>query len=222
MSTELYTCGHARSVANTYVRPNGIEHCRICISAASRARYALKKDHILAVSRAWQDANPERCRANRLAWDAAHPEVSKRRHAVAYAKNPEHYRENRYAWAAANPEKVLASAKKFRDSHPTYVKDWKDANRDHVNMAHRVRTHMLRGAGILTEEDWVAVLEEFGSRCLACFSTAPVTIDHVIPIIKGGANSVSNVQPLCQPCNSKKYVKIIDYRHMQSQFGLAA
>lgn len=57
------------------------------------------------------------------------------------------------------------------------------------------------------------VFEKYGKKCLCCGSEKNVAIDHIIPINKGGENKLENLQPLCKSCNSKKGVKIIDYRH---------
>jgi len=48
--------------------------------------------------------------------------------------------------------------------------------------------------------------------CLCCGTTDRLSIDHVIPISKGGLNIIDNLQTLCVSCNSKKRDKIIDYR----------
>jgi len=31
-------------------------------------------------------------------------------------------------------------------------------------------------------------------------------------VTRGGSNDVSNLQPLCRPCNSKKHTRTVDYR----------
>lgn len=58
----------------------------------------------------------------------------------------------------------------------------------------------------------IAVFELHGKRCLCCGSETNITIDHVVPVKKGGINELSNMQPLCKSCNSRKSTSIIDYR----------
>lgn len=56
------------------------------------------------------------------------------------------------------------------------------------------------------------IYKKYGNNCLCCGSDDDLTIDHVIPINKGGKNELDNLQPLCRSCNSKKGIDIIDYR----------
>ena len=44
--------------------------------------------------------------------------------------------------------------------------------------------------------------------CVRCMSMKRLTVDHIVPIARGGTNDLSNLQTLCQPCNSRKGVKL--------------
>ncbi len=46
-----------------------------------------------------------------------------------------------------------------------------------------------------------------GEKCIACGAVNNLQVDHIIPVSKGGDNSPSNLQLLCQPCNLKKGAK---------------
>lgn len=56
------------------------------------------------------------------------------------------------------------------------------------------------------------VFKKHGRKCLSCSSTENLTLDHVIPISRGGKDEISNLQPLCKSCNCSKGTKTIDYR----------
>ena len=40
--------------------------------------------------------------------------------------------------------------------------------------------------------------------CGGRFSPAELTMDHVVPLIRGGKTTKGNVAPVCKECNSKK------------------
>lgn len=65
------------------------------------------------------------------------------------------------------------------------------------------RLMRARAMGTHTDEEWKALKEKTGC-CVSCGSEGALTKDHIIPISRGGCDCLQNLQPLCQPCNSKK------------------
>jgi hypothetical protein len=48
------------------------------------------------------------------------------------------------------------------------------------------------------------IFERDGSACLKCSATGSLSIDHIVPLSKGGDNTEGNLQTLCHRCNSAK------------------
>lgn len=73
-----------------------------------------------------------------------------------------------------------------------------------------------------TNIQWEMLLKFYcpNGACICCGEIKPLSIDHVIPISRGGINSISNIQPICCKCNSKKRTKIIDYRIDNGKYAL--
>lgn len=76
----------------------------------------------------------------------------------------------------------------------------------------RRRVRVVMSVGAYTETEWQALCFKYDGVCLCCKQRKPLTVDHIVPISRGGSNSISNLQPLCAECNSRKGQKIIDYR----------
>jgi hypothetical protein len=60
----------------------------------------------------------------------------------------------------------------------------------------------------IPEDDKLLVWARDGGACVRCGSKKTLHFDHIIPVAKGGGNSETNIQILCQPCNLKKADKI--------------
>ena len=43
--------------------------------------------------------------------------------------------------------------------------------------------------------------------CQACQATADLTVDHIVPVSRGGTHEGHNLQVLCRRCNSAKGAK---------------
>jgi hypothetical protein len=61
-----------------------------------------------------------------------------------------------------------------------------------------------RNRRVIPQDVKIAVSARDRGRCRKCGSTQQLHFDHVIPVSKGGANSVANIQLLCGACNRAK------------------
>jgi hypothetical protein len=130
------------------------------------------------------------------------------------AYNKRYYEENKEAVSARIKECVAKNPDLYRQIHS----DWKKANKDAVIASgHRRRARLKHNGGSWSEDDWQRVKARYNWRCLMCGQqeiTDGITLcfDHVVPLSVGGYNIISNAQPLCRSCNSKKHRKVLDLR----------
>lgn len=47
-----------------------------------------------------------------------------------------------------------------------------------------------------------------GHACVNCGATKKLTLDHKIPLSRGGTNEAANLQTMCKPCNGEKANKL--------------
>jgi hypothetical protein len=72
---------------------------------------------------------------------------------------------------------------------------------------HNQRAGKLGAVGTFTAVQWKMLCDKHGYRCVKCRKLVDVelmTIDHIIPMMHGGTNTINNVQPMCSKCNSGK------------------
>lgn len=99
-----------------------------------------------------------------------------------YRENSERIKEHVKRWAKENPKKVLAQS-------------------------HLKRARKMRAIGKYSEEEFFSLCDEFNWKCCYCdkeLSKDTATVDHAIPISKGGSNFIENILPACRSCNSSK------------------
>lgn len=53
-----------------------------------------------------------------------------------------------------------------------------------------------------------AIFHRDDFKCVLCGSDENLTVDHIIPISKGGTETLDNLRTLCKSCNSKKGAKL--------------
>jgi 5-methylcytosine-specific restriction endonuclease McrA len=116
----------------------------------------------------------------------------------AHEQNTKRYRENRQA----ERERVRIKYKKYWE---------RNRAKQGIYGANR-RARMKNADGNFTLDDIRHIYDDQEHRCLYCGITVfddEITVDHVIPITRGGSNWPDNLAVACQSCNSSKNNKLI-------------
>lgn len=128
---------------------------------------------------------------------------------LKYQNNKEQEYEKHRQWVENNQEKRSAQNVKATQA-------WAERNRTKVRQTKRkykLKRSEWELQGSFTQKEWDQLLETYDHKCLSCKKDdVLLTQDHVVPLSKGGPNTIDNIQPLCGPCNSRKGTKTIDYR----------
>lgn len=74
------------------------------------------------------------------------------------------------------------------------------------------RARLKANGGSHTAAEWRLLCERCNWCCACCGRRRPLTKDHVIPVIQGGSDDISNLQPLCGSCNRAKHGMAMRYR----------
>jgi len=150
-----------------------------------RKRYATDPQRVLARNAAWYRRNRESRleyqRQRRLAKGDQIRAKDRARNRARYAANP----------AAAQ----------------SYLKEWRRQNLEKSHAYVRAATIKRRraaGGQSFTAVEWLALLARHGGACAYCGSNVLIEIDHRIPLIRGGSNTIDNMLPACRSCNRRK------------------
>ena len=117
------------------------------------------------------------------------------------------------AYRSDNQERWRRHYEKHAKVERERVKRYKHANPDIVSKWHRDRQLMLsqRRDGTLTS-DAIKQLFDAAKDCPHCcreMTTSTKSLDHVIPLSRGGWHSISNVEVCCLSCNASKSSKLL-------------
>lgn len=113
-----------------------------------------------------------------------------------------------------NRDNRLASIKKRRQKNPEawqkeklkYNKSASARSSRRLVKAKRRAQKKASSVSAFTAADWRACLEAFANACAYCgegLGGSP-TMDHFVPLSKGGAHGIHNIMPACRRCNTRK------------------
>lgn len=164
--------------------------CKECTKRREKRWHQKNKERKRELSRRWKAANKERVRETRSEW---------------YTENRESILTLKRRWYRNNRAKCVGWSLEWAKRNPKKKRD----------MIRLRRARISKAPGSFTETEFKHMCDQYDNRCLRCGRTdLPLEPDHIIPLSwDGSSNDISNIQPLCGPCNqSKKDRHAIDYR----------
>jgi 5-methylcytosine-specific restriction endonuclease McrA len=136
-----------------------------------------------ARKRSYYQQNAERAREWQKQYYQTHIEARRRYTHTYRNRDRQHIRELDRAWRIKNPDKLAAKQNRY------------DA-----------RKRLLPQQ--LTLEQWQWLLDQTNHCCVYCgkheSEIGRLQQEHVIPLSRRGAYTITNIVPACRPCNSRK------------------
>jgi hypothetical protein len=180
--------------------------------------------------RLWRKRNPEKVRTHNRQWHARHGKLWYQQNKV---KRREQARKTYRRERRSNMQQQLARRRrhyaKNRERIRVRVKEQRLANPDRFRAVDRARywrnpekrRHQSRVARAkrtgsscyLSLEDWKSLLRRFRFRCFYCkakLTKKNRSLDHKIPLVRGGTNDIANLVPSCLRCNQRKNTRTAD------------
>lgn len=190
--------------------------CRKCRSVKAASEYSPDKRN--------KDGLQSNCRTCQRAYRATRLEQERAYQKARHTRNPDRERERVKIWRKQNPDKVRAQNRRHhennRDARNAQSKERTRRHYREKPELYKINVHVRRArkkanGGKFTALQWAELKHQYDYHCLCCGRREPeiqLTPDHVVPLSRGGSNDISNIQPLCLPCNNRKRARTIDYR----------
>lgn len=122
-------------------------------------------------------------------------------------------------WRDNNKERILLKSRANyhakKEHYDNSRAEWRKKNRLKWNSYRRRRDIRKKENGI-----FLILNKEYrkldNQLCFYCGSSNKLTMDHIIPVVRGGRHSVGNLLTACKSCNSQKGSKTIqEWRKLQ-------
>jgi 5-methylcytosine-specific restriction endonuclease McrA len=167
---------------------------------------AENRDRVNAVHREWKARNPEKVRAQAAKYRERAKEVQK----IWNGQNPDKVKAYKTRWRQANngTEKYRSAQRakneKYWAANPAKVRLWAHKRRERL---HKIKPVDGTGVNVLCQ----LISDSARLKCGICGKNmlkSDRSIDHIIPVSKGGSGEIWNLRIVHFRCNSKKYNKL--------------
>lgn len=232
------TCGIEKPLTDfrihRHLRDGRGNHCKVCVNLANHKDTNPEWYERLLLRQEGKKCCPN---CGEVKFFSEYPQSPKRLNGVGgWCKSCRRVDSKQDYWS--DPEKSRTSARKrsneWRDRNPQHASEYYFRNREkyveynkyfrstdrgklsHVLSEHRRNKRAKSVENDLSIEDVDFLLSLQDNKCAMCgeefTKRNSYTLDHIVPLSKGGGLTLGNVQLLHQPCNASKGTKTIRYR----------
>jgi 5-methylcytosine-specific restriction endonuclease McrA len=179
--------------------------CKKCRIEYQHQYYRSNRDEVLQQQRCYYTNNRDAIRARSRKWYENHAEEVRERSRRYYEDHTDEVIERSHRYYKANAENN-------RDARRQYGRRYRKSNPEKIRAKSAERRALKRSAeGSHTAAELQAQFKRQKGRCYWCGVKLPKQgyhADHVIPLVRGGSNYISNIVCACAVCNTSKQDKL--------------
>ena len=115
-------------------------------------------------------------------------------------------------WMKENPKRSKEIKKKYADNNKEKIA--KKKSKYYKNNPDKWRIYTAKRRAIVKEAETNYISDKeistlYASPCFYCGETERITMEHLIPLSRGGRHSIGNLAPMCESCNKSKNDKLL-------------
>lgn len=207
METKVCTrCGKSKLLSEFYtdkrVRSGKCSICKSCANKKSLEYARTHKEQRRLTNKKYNDTHVEQKRK----LSEAYKEQARQNVKLWIRENQSRKKEMDRHYREKNLLKIKNRYRKYYEENIENYRSYRIIHREHRKILQTQRRAREMGAGGngLSSEQWGVIKRDYNYRCAYCGQKKELTIDHIVPLIKGGLHDKANVAPACKSCNSSK------------------
>lgn len=108
-------------------------------------------------------------------------------------------------------KRIIEWGRNNKDKRKVAKDKWRAKNKPLTNFLTRMYNYRRKGAkGYATPKQVKELYDKYLGLCAYCNLNVANSLDHIVPLVRGGSNDIENLAPACISCNSSKGDKLLE------------